>query len=191
MIRRLAFVVLCVAGCKSQTPTSTSDTPVCTFADAGAPKPCMGCAVPEAQWGAAGPLSCPLSLADYCNVDNTSPAAAGGCPPADWSTLLATGSTTELDFYRCEDFNLWLSPFTCGLGTYVMFVYDGAGRLTSAVELKLGVGAEQQTCLAGPGSIQPFDLLPPHCEHNHCLPHVPQDLDAGIRCDLDGALTGD
>jgi hypothetical protein len=106
--------------------------------------------------------------------------------------LLATGNTTELDFYRCEGFNLWLSPLTCSLGTYVMFVYDGPGRLTSAVERELaGEHAGQQTCLAGPGSIQPSDLLPEHCEHNHCLPNLPQDLDAGIRCDLDAALTGE
>jgi hypothetical protein len=72
-----------------------------------------------------------------------------------------------------------------------MYVYDGAGRLTSAVELKLGAGPQQQTCLAGPGSIQTLDLLPTHCEHNHCLPNLPQDLDAGIRCDLDAALTGE
>lgn len=192
---RIAIVLLLGgAACTPQTPSSSNDAPLCVSTEGGKPEPCLGCAVPEARWAEAGPLSCPRPIADYCN-QNASPipsTTAPDCPPSDWNALLASERKYGWPpiFYECDGFNLTMPSWSCGIGTNVLFVYDGvSGQLTSAVEFGAAQHSGQQTCLAGASSIEPLNLVSAHCRIFNCFP-PDSGIDAG-QCDLDAGAMAD
>ena len=93
-------------------------------------------------------------------------------------------------FYECDGFDLAMPGWSCGTGTNVLFVYDGAsGQLTSAVEFGSGQHAGQQTCLAGASSVTPLNLVSANCKLFNCFP-PDSGIDAGM-CDLGGEAMAD
>ena len=179
--------LLTAAACRNadQTQNTSSEVPRCSEPDGGQ-YVCMGCAVPAATWADAGVLSCPRSIADYCdqNRDPIPATTPPDCPPSDWDALLAfeRAYTGPPVFYECDAFNLASPGWWCGSGTNVLFVYDKAsGRLTTAIEEMAG----QQTCLAGPGTASYVARYPAGCTAFHCIPLEavwdggPCDFDAG------------
>ncbi|HEX8790988.1 MAG TPA: hypothetical protein VF765_08540 [Polyangiaceae bacterium] len=176
-LRTVALVLSTVAAaCSSQSSSSSSnDVPVCVDADGGKPQDCLGCAVPEARWSDAGSLSCPRSVADYCNQNATpTPATtAPDCPPSTWNALLADEKQSGWPplYYVCDGFDLAMPSWYCGTGTDVLFVYDAAsGQLTSAVEFGNAAHAGQQTCLAGPANVAALNLVSAKCKPYTCFP---------------------
>lgn len=176
-LRAIALALSSAAGgCSTQSSSSSSgDVPICVDADGGNPQHCLGCAVPEAQWSATGSLSCPRSISDYCN-QNARPTPATtppDCPPSMWSELLADEKQTGWPplYYVCDGLDLAMPGWSCGTGTNVLFVYEAAsGKLTSAVEFGNAAHTGQQSCLAGPASIDALILASAKCRPYTCIP---------------------
>lgn len=178
------------AACSSTTPSRSSPGPRCVV-DGGKTEPCLGCAVADAQWVDSGALDCPRSVADYCdqNAKPVPSTTAPSCPPATWNALLQSEKQHGWPptFYECEGFNLAAPEWSCGVGTNVLFVYDGAsGQLTNAVEVGGAQHPGKQTCLAGASGIPSVDLVAANCKLFRCFP-PDSGIDAGT-CDLDAGL---
>ena len=196
-LRPITLVLsLVAAGCSStQASSSSSETPLC-FSPDGGQQPCLGCAVPKAQWAAKGPLSCPRSVADYCdqNARPVPSTTAPGCFPSDWSTLFASqiGGGGFVMGFTCDGFNLAFAPgWSCGTSTEVLFVYDGpSGKLASVVELDSAHHPDQQTCLAGASSTQFLDFTGARCKPFDCF-SLDSGIDDGGMCHLDAGAAAD